>query len=182
MKLVHNSSVSSTLFHFSEDPSIEKFVPHVPRTNPTVPPAVWAIDEKHSPLYWFPRACPRVAAWPRDVIATSTFQSAFCTTASRIHAIECRWLNAFSKARLYRYTLPAESFVSWPEATGQWISHSTLRPTNVVPIEGLLELHGAAGIELRIVPNLWPLHDLAVSGPWDFSIVRMSNALPDPRA
>lgn len=46
------------LYHFSEDPSIERFVPHVPRTNPTHPPAVWAIDEVHAPLSGSPEtAC-----------------------------------------------------------------------------------------------------------------------------
>ena len=28
------------------------------------------------------------------------------------------------------------------------------------------------------MPSLWPLHDLAVSDRWDFSIVRMRNAAP----
>ncbi|MEP7112276.1 MAG: DUF6886 family protein [Ilumatobacteraceae bacterium] len=55
----------SLLYHFSEDPHIERFVPHVPRTNPSHAPAVWAIDSQHAPLYWFPRDCPRVAVWPR---------------------------------------------------------------------------------------------------------------------
>lgn len=32
------------LYHFSEDPSIDRFRPHVPATNPTKPPAVWAIE------------------------------------------------------------------------------------------------------------------------------------------
>jgi hypothetical protein len=44
----------------------------------------------------------------------------------------------------------------------------------------LLDEHVAAGIELRAAPSLWPLHDLAVSDRWDFSIVRMRNALPRP--
>ncbi len=42
------------LLHFSEDPSITRFVPHVPRTNPDHAPAVWAIDADHAPVYWFP--------------------------------------------------------------------------------------------------------------------------------
>ena len=36
-------------------------------------------------------------------------------------------------------------------------------------------------IELRAVPSLWPIRDLAVSDRWDFSIVRMMNARPDDR-
>jgi hypothetical protein len=43
----NNPTVPSVLFHFSEDPAIEAFVPHVPRSNPTQPASVWAIDEDH---------------------------------------------------------------------------------------------------------------------------------------
>ena len=38
--------------------------------------------------------------------------------------------------------------------------------------------HVEAGIELRLVPSLWPLHGLAVSDRWGYSIVRMRNAAP----
>ena len=55
--------MEAVLFHFSEDPTLQRFVPHVPRTNPAHEPAVWAIDDDHAPLYWFPRACPRITAW-----------------------------------------------------------------------------------------------------------------------
>lgn len=51
------------LFHFSENPAISLFEPHVPQTNPEQPPLVWAIDEEHAPHYYFPRSCPRVAFW-----------------------------------------------------------------------------------------------------------------------
>ena len=52
------------------------------------------------------------------------------------------------------------------------------RADRVEPVGDLLAAHAGAGIELRIVPSLWPLHDLAVSDRWDFSIVRMRNARP----
>ena len=82
------------LYHFSEDPAIERFVPHVPPTNPTEAPAVWAIDAEHAPLYWFPRDCPRVTAWPRNDRERVAFRSAFTTIADRVHAIESAWLEA----------------------------------------------------------------------------------------
>ena len=53
------ATLTGFLYHFSEDPSIERSAPHVPSSNPTQAPAVWAIDEDHAPLYWFPRDCPR---------------------------------------------------------------------------------------------------------------------------
>ena len=40
----------SLVFHFSEDPSIEVFRPHVPVTRPDAEPRVWAIDEEHAPV------------------------------------------------------------------------------------------------------------------------------------
>ena len=77
------------LYHFSEDPNIQRFVPHVPRTNPTHPPAVWAIDADHAPLYWFPRDCPRVTIWPLRPDDSALFQERLTTVAMRVHAIEC---------------------------------------------------------------------------------------------
>jgi hypothetical protein len=52
------------LWHFSEDPSLERFRPHVPATNPRAQPLVWAVDTRHAPMFWFPRDCPRGCIWP----------------------------------------------------------------------------------------------------------------------
>ncbi len=51
------------VLHFSEDPTITVFVPHVPRTAQVTEPLVWAVDSAIAPAYWFPRDCPRVLAW-----------------------------------------------------------------------------------------------------------------------
>lgn len=166
------------LFHFSEDPDIALFVPHVPRTNSSHAPAVWAIDEEHSPLYWFPRDCPRVTAWPRNGDEAAAFRSAFATDARRAHMIESGWLERMTSTTVYRYELDAADFVPWNDASGQWISDHPVEPLAVAPIGDLLVLHRDAGIELRVVDNLWPLRDLAHRGPWDFSTVRMGNARP----
>jgi len=168
------------LFHFSEDPSIDRFVPRVPPTNPTQSPAVWAIDDVHAPLYWFPRDCPRVTAWPRYDGERAAFREAFTTSASRIHAAELAWLDRTRTAVLYRYEFDRGPFEAWSEANGQWIARSEVRPLAVEPVDDLLAAHAAAGIELRFVPELWSLHDLAISDRWDFSIVRMRNAAPRP--
>lgn len=169
------------LYHFSENPLIERFVPHVPRTNPDHPPAVWAIDEAHAPLYWFPRDCPRVAVWPLPG-TTDAFAAAFDTQAHRLHVIEAGWLARMHTTTVYRYTLDATPFRRWPPADGQFISDGEVVPRAVEPIGDLVVAHRSAGIELRVVPSLWPLRDLAVEPrtvpSWDFSVVRMSNAAP----
>ena len=164
------------LFHFSHDPRIGQLAPHVPPTNPEHEPAVWAIDAEHAPLYWFQRDCPRVTAWPRNDAEQATFREAFTTTASRVHAIELGWLSAMSTTVLYRYRFDAATFRPWAHAAGQWISDRPVDPIGVEAVGDLLELHVDGGIELRAVPSLWPLRDLAVSDRWAFSIVRFANA------
>lgn len=170
----------TVLHHFSEDPAIVRLVPHVPASNPGVRAAVWAIDAEHAPLYWFPRDCPRVTAWPRHAGERAAFEQAFATTAHRVHAIEAAWLDRVRRARLYRYDLPGEPFEPWAEASGQWIAAVDVEPLGVEEVGDLVALHAEAGIELRVVPSLWPLRDLAVSERWDFSIVRWANAAPRP--
>src|SRR5512138_887433 len=134
-----------------------RFLPHVPRTNASHAPAVWAIDADHAPLYWFPRDCPRVTAWPRTPDEADVFRAAFHTTAPRLHGIELGWLERMRTAVLFAYELDAAGFRPWPAASGQWISTRTVEPRRVQP-----------------------LHDLAVSDRWDFSIVRMANAQARP--
>jgi hypothetical protein len=46
------------VLHFSEDPSITRFEPHVAATTTLRGPLVWAVDAARSPGYWFPRNCP----------------------------------------------------------------------------------------------------------------------------
>jgi Family of unknown function (DUF6886) len=170
--------VTGRLYHFSEDPSITTFVPHVPATNRAHAPAVWAIDAAHAPLYWFPRDCPRVTAWPRSPAERPAFAAAFVTTARRVHAVEAAWLERMRTVALHRYAFADVDFVPWPDADGQWIADHAVAPLEVAPMGDLLAAHAAAGIELRLVPSLWPLRDLAVSERWGFSLVRMANATP----
>jgi hypothetical protein len=198
---------ATVVYHFSEDPTITRFAPHVPRTNPSHPAAVWAIDAQHAPLYWFPRDCPRVTVWPHRQSDAAGFRQAFATEAHRVHAIELDWLDRMRTAELHRYEFDATDFVRWPPASGQWIAEHDVEPLSITPVGDLMQAHVTAGIELRMVPSLWPLHDLAVGdlavdGPvlrnrakddvavadaaagarWDFSVVRMANAQPRNQA
>ncbi len=145
---------TNALHHFSEDPSIVRFVPHVPRTNPEHRRAVWAIDAEHAPLYWFPRDCPRVTIWPLRAGDVGSFQTRLATTASRVHAIESGWLQRMRSTPIYRYDFEPDGFYPWEEANGQWIAESEVVPVVVTPMGDLLEAHVHAAIELRIVRML----------------------------
>jgi len=49
--------------HFSEDPAIEVFHPHLSPTSSLSESYVWAVGYDRAPDYWFPRQCPRAMAW-----------------------------------------------------------------------------------------------------------------------
>jgi hypothetical protein len=55
--------IAGEVLHFSEDPGITEFVPHVAPTARVSPAYVWAVDAARAPDYWFPRNCPRMLAW-----------------------------------------------------------------------------------------------------------------------
>jgi hypothetical protein len=173
--------VGDVLLHFSEDPAIQVFRPHVAPTAQVDGARVWAIDAEHAPSYWFPRQCPRACCWraahPPGAAAAALLGLG---GASRMHAIESGWLERVRACRLYVYRFDPASFVPEPQSGGAWCTRETVRPLDVEPVGDLLERHAQAGIELRIVPNLWPLIDAIVDSGLPFSIIRKANALPRP--
>ncbi len=166
----------TTVYHYSEDGSIRRFSPHVPPTNPSHPPAVWAIDAEHSPLYWFPRNCPRISVWALTAAQQEVLTATFNTEASRICAAESHWLTRVREASIYRYSFDASSFAPWTEADGQYISGDVLYPDAVDVLDDLLGLHAAAEVDLRFTPRLGVLMDHMLASGLPFSFVRIRDA------
>ena len=152
------------LFHFSEDPTIEVFHPHIAPTQQVEGEWVWADAYESSPRYWFPRDCPRGTWWPEG----STDWS------GRVHAIEWVWFDRFVACELHAYRMPAATFEKVP---GGWQSPVTVEPIDVQPVGPLLDKHRDAGIELRLVDDLLALWDDVIKRPGiDFSGIRLGNA------
>jgi hypothetical protein len=157
----------SVLYHY-----IERFEPHVPRTNPNADPAVWAIDAARAALYWFPRDCPRVAVWANNAVQGRHLAQLFKTTASRVQAVPQSWSDQIGACTLYEYRLDAAGFRPWPEAEGQWVSHETVRPLAVEPVGDLVARHRAASVELRLELDLGRIREAVLNSGLPFSIVR----------
>jgi hypothetical protein len=160
------------LWHFSEDPAIDRFTPHVPTTNPEQPPMVWTIDEVHAPLFWFPRDCPRITFWTED---GSPPDALGATTASRVHAIEASWLARVRACELWVYRFAVDGFEPWPAADGYWVSGHEHVPLDVSRVGDLLERHRERGIDLRVLPDLRELRDQVIASGYRFSMCRMAN-------
>lgn len=171
------------LFHFSEDPAIRVFEPRPvripvergPGRNWLNGPLVWAIDGAHSPLYLFPRECPRILVWPTATTEAADRDRWFGERTCRAIAfIEAAWEQPVRAMTIYRYDLPAEGFEAIGEV-GMWVSRTVVHPMGRSALDDLPRELAAENIELRIVPRLTPLRSL-----WQSSLhasgIRLRNA------
>jgi hypothetical protein len=172
------------VLHFSEDPAITLFIPHVAATARQPEPYVWALDRVRAPEYWFPRQCPRAMAWPRpDTTPEDRALVLGPGGGPRVHAIEYRWLEAMRTVRLFAYRFAAEDFRPFDDSDDpySYVSERPVRPLGPAERVGdLFALHEEAGIELRVLPNLWTFWDAVVTSTLGFSGIRLRNAAPRP--
>jgi Family of unknown function (DUF6886) len=169
------------VLHFSEDPTITRFRPQVAPTSAEPEPYVWAVDAANAPGYWFPRDCPRAMAWAGPGTTVDDRERILGPGGGeRVHAVEYGWLERIRTVRLYAYRLPAAPF----RPIGAPRPHALVAVSEVVPLGppepagDLLALHAAAGIQLRVLPNLWSFFDAVAASSLDFSGIRLRYAQP----
>ena len=166
----------SALWHVSDDGSIPRFEPRADAGHDSPEPLVWAIDSEHVPAYWFPRDLPRGTFWATGATTDEDVER-FLTgdRSQRVHAIESSWLAAFREARVFAYRLPSATFEPYPRAAGYFVSREPVEPAEVVELDDLIARHAEAGIELRVVPKLWPLWERVIVSTLEFSGIRLRN-------
>lgn len=170
------------LLHFSEDPTITSFRPHVAATAQQPEAYVWALDAVQAPAYWFPRQCPRAMAWARPS-STASDKGLILGPGggNRVHAVEYGWLSALRTVELYVYRFAAADFRPFDDSDEPhaYVSELTVRPLGPAERAGdLLTLHEEAGIQLRVLPKLWTFWDAVIGSSLGFSGIRLANALP----
>jgi hypothetical protein len=172
------------VLHFSEDPTITRFVPHLAATAAQPERYVWAVDFERAPDYWFPRRCPRAMAWvtpETSDVDRDRIIGVGC--GDRVHAIEYGWLAAMRTVRVYAYRLPAQLFRPFgtpePHALVAVEPVEPLGPPELV--SDLLGCHAEAGIQLRVLDNLWPFWDAVITSTVGFSGIRLANARGRPQ-
>jgi hypothetical protein len=178
------------VLHFSEDPTITEFVPHVAATARVAEAYVWAVDAERAPAYWFPRECPRVLTWPTASSTGSDVAHIIGPCgASRVHAVEYAWLERMRSVRLFAYRLSAKPFRPFaepeparrdgePEPSAH-VAEVPVRPLGPPERVGdLFALHEGAGIELRVLPRLWSFWEAVTASTLGFSGIRLRNAQP----
>ncbi|MGI5284937.1 DUF6886 family protein [Nonomuraea polychroma] len=166
------------VLHFSQDPTIERFLPHVAPTSTQSEPYVWAVGHDRCPDYWFPRACPRAMAWVGPhTTEEDKVRIIGPGCGERVHAIEYGWLDALRDVELYAYRLPAGDFAPIGDPPHAMVSTVPVEPLGPPERVGdLFALHEEAGIQLRVLPNLWPFWHEVTESTLEFSGIRLRNA------
>ncbi|MBW4722127.1 DUF6886 family protein [Saccharothrix obliqua] len=160
------------VLHFSEDPTITRFVPHVAATARQPEAYVWAVDHDQAPAYWFPRQCPRAMAWAGD---RTTDADRAWLGPHRVHAVEYGWLDRMRDVALYAYRFDAAAFR--PLGDAAQVATEPVEPLGPPEHVGdLLALHERAGIELRVLPRLWSFWAEVTGRSLEFSGIRLHNA------
>lgn len=166
-----------TLYHFSEEPGIRVFEPHIAPTSREAEPYVWAIDDWHAPMYYVPRDCPRACFWPGPQTTREDRERWFGGIDARmVIAIESAWLPAVRSAQLYRYAMPEATFRLNDAAAGHWVSTQAVEPLSVEPVGDLLAAIVSAGCELRVTPQLLEMWQRVIESTLEFSGTRLRNA------
>jgi len=165
------------LFHVSEERGIERFEPRM--SEGASEPVVWAIDTDRLRNYLLPRECPRVTYYAgRDTNAADVDR--FLGSSTAVIAIEQGWFERVRSCRLYCYHMPTDTFGCLDECAGYFVSRLPVVPASVEVIDDPISELVKRGVDLRIVPNLWPLRDAVVASSLQFSIIRMRNARSTP--
>ncbi|HEX6650784.1 MAG TPA: hypothetical protein VF075_14635 [Pyrinomonadaceae bacterium] len=163
------------LFHVSEQSGIERFEPRPSQY--ANDPVVWAISDERLHNYLVPRDCPRVTYYAGNETSTSDIER-FLGASQAVVAVESGWVERLRSCRLYCYHLPSETFVCLDECAGYFVSRVAVVPARVEVIEDPIVELIKREVEVRFVPDLWPLRDAVIASTLQFSVIRMTNALP----
>ena len=160
------------LWHVSDDPAIERFVPRGE--------FVWAVAEPHVSKYWFPRDGPRGTWWAGPATTAADVDRLLDGNRElEVHAVQADWLSAMREARLVAYRLPPETFEPLDDPPFYFVSRRPVEPVERRELGDLLQLHAEAGIELRIVPDLAPVWARVTASTVEFSGNRLRNLAVD---
>ena len=164
------------LFHVSEEPGIDRFRP---RPNYRVAgEMVWAVDEPHLVNFLVPRGCPRITY---GLGAGTTPEDAACFLPGgprRVVAFEAAWLDRVRGCKLYVYEMPPETFEVELSEAGYWISRSAVTPIACETVGDPLAALTAAGAEVRVLQDFWPLCDAVAASTLEFSVIHKDEAQP----
>lgn len=165
------------LFHVSEEPNIDKFIPRIPYREDMDKSKglVWALTEPAIPNFLTPRDCPRVGYRVNDDTTKEDVSKFFTSSSRHCVAIEYDWHVKMLETTLFIYEFDITNF--YPGG-GFYVSEQTEVPISVTKYEDLYDELFKRNVEVRILNNLWELGEAIQKSSLTWSLCRMANAKP----
>lgn len=163
------------VWHFSEDPAIERFLPHRAPTSQHDGDFVWACKPERCQNYWFGRQVPRGMAWRTPGCDEDVADRLLGKGNQRLHVIEHTSVPAMSSARVYAYRFADTDF---RELEG----FAMVATTEQVPLGPPValaspwELHAHAGVPVLVVDDLFGWWAEVIGSGLEFSGIRLKNS------
>lgn len=169
------------LFHVSEEPNIDKFVPRIPYRDDMDKSKglVWALTEIQLIKFLTPRDCPRIAYRTTETTTQDDIEKFFSSSSRYCIAIENGWYARMANTTLYVYEFDDTNFY-FDECAGFYVSDQTKIPISVIKYDDLFNELIKRDIEIRIIDNLWDLAETVKKSSLHLSLCRMGYAKPKP--
>lgn len=164
------------LFHISEVPDIDIFVPR--ETNKEAWPHlednyVWAVSGEMLQNYLFPRNCPRVC-WMVGPRTSRDDRLQFQSVGNQraIIGVEKAWEKDIKSCRLFRYEFDPAPFYAVDYCAGYYISNTAQSPIAVDEITRPVEMAEDLGVRLEFHNDINPLRLRIAESTYRYSIIR----------
>ena len=167
------------LFHVSEEPNIDIFIPRVPyrQDMDKSKGLVWALTGEHLPQFLTPRECPRITYRVTDTSTQNDIAMFFSSSSRYCVAIEHNWYHRMINTTLYVYEFNAENFY-FDDRAGFYVSDKIEIPISKTQYDDLFGELFKRNVEVRIIDNLWNFADKVKKSTLNYSICDMANAQP----
>ena len=169
------------LFHVSEEPNIDQFIPRIPKRDDMDKSKglVWSLTEPALPNFLTPRDCPRVGYRVKEDSTQEDIANFFSSSSRHCVAIERDWHSRMLETTLYVYEFETANFYM-NDCAGFYVSDKIETPISVTKYESLYDELFKRDVEVRILSNLWALGEAVQRSSLQWSLCRMRNARPKP--
>jgi hypothetical protein len=170
--------VSTRIFHLSETPGIELFVP---RPSPAHfegldQPVVFGIGEKLLHNYLLPRDCPRVCCYASELTSQAERDQFFNGDNTYKIFLQKDWLEAIKNTILYGYEFDGQNFYLLDQIADYYVSPKIEKPIRAWQIDDILaELVKRNSLEIEWVSDLKVVAEAVNNSTLHFSMIRMRN-------
>jgi hypothetical protein len=166
------------LHYFSDQPDLDVLEPRIPSRHPEREPFVYAVEAKHTPLYLFPRDCPRLAVWADEGARSEDIEWLRQRTARRVLlAVDASWADRVATGTVYRYDVPADTFFAIHDSLAL-VSRVPVCPVGVTVIDNLPKAIMDADAMLAVVGNLSDFARSIEESTLNAAMIRMGQLTP----